>query len=239
MRRVDGPHLPSQVIFIAEKAAVATISSAAAVGIGFLIFTGIAWMVYWSSPLMAGNNAPTVTTQAPSTQPDSEVIQLASEEINEPILSPSIPTQLQIPTLNIDSKVQLVGKTKKGAMDVPTKTDEVGWFDPGFKPGENGNSVITGHFDTFWMRPAIFARIHELKETDEVVVTDESSQKWVFVVKKVEVYPVKEVPISELFGNSESAKLNLITCSGRWSWKVGSYSERTIVRTELLRVDRI
>lgn len=147
--------------------------------------------------------------------------------------APGKPVLLSSSAINLSASVEEVGLTKKGAMAVPTNTADAGWFNLGYRPGEVGNAVITGHLDTIWLRPAVFANINKLKIGDEITVTDQNNHAFVFKVRQISHYKVKELPLTSLFGPAPVPQLNLITCSGQWSWKIATYTERTVVYTSL------
>src|SRR5579864_1086732 len=58
---------------------------------------------------------------------------------------PTEPAHLTIPAIGLSASVESVGLTKTGAMAVPSNTNNVGWFSLGYRPGEVGNAVLTGH----------------------------------------------------------------------------------------------
>ncbi len=147
--------------------------------------------------------------------------------------APTEPAHLAIPVINLSAAIENVGLTKKGAMSVPKNTNNVGWFSLGYRPGEVGNAVLTGHVDTLWLRPAVFAKLNILKIGDELTVTDQQSHAFTFIVRKVASYNVNELPLATIFGTAPVPQLNLITCSGKWSWKIATYTERTVVYTSL------
>lgn len=59
-----------------------------------------------------------------------------------------IPARIEIPAIQVDATVIQVGKTANGQMEVPNNTIETGWYNPGYKPGSQGNAVIAGHVDS-------------------------------------------------------------------------------------------
>jgi len=49
-------------------------------------------------------------------------------------------------------------------MDVPKGLNNIGWFNLGPRPGENGNAVIDGHYGV-WKngKGAVFNNLHKLR----------------------------------------------------------------------------
>lgn len=140
------------------------------------------------------------------------------------------PVRLRIntPEVKVDAAVEHVGKTPEGAMDVPKEWENVAWFEPGYEPGESGNSVIAGHFDSE-TGPAVFYEAKKLKVGDVLEVEDERGQVTKFRVSKVELFDATNAPIYEIFGPSDEAHLNLITCDGTFDREAGQYDKRLVV----------
>jgi LPXTG-site transpeptidase (sortase) family protein len=143
-----------------------------------------------------------------------------------------VPTLLEIPTIRVKAAVEPVGVLPNGQMGVPKAFDKVGLLMPWTKPGELGNAVIAGHFDHY-TGPAVFYHLRKLRPGDKIVVSDRKGSALTFRVSKVESYPTKEAPIEAIFGESDKAHLNLITCAGKFNRKTGEHARRLVVFTEL------
>ncbi len=146
--------------------------------------------------------------------------------------SPARPVTLFIPRIGVEASILSLGKKASGDMDVPKKPSDVSWYKFGSRPGDIGNAVIAGHLDTAQGKPAIFWRLNELKIGDIVVVQDEKQQSHLFRVREKKVYPYDQAPLQQIFGKSEGAHLNLITCDGTWNVHAGTYTERVVIYTE-------
>jgi sortase A len=88
-------------------------------------------------------------------------------------------------------------------------------------PGENGNSVITAHRDTF------FRHIYELKKGDEIVVRRGGKSFQYLVERK---YVVQPTDLGVLRPTTD-ARLTLITCYP--TYYVGPAPERLVVTAKL------
>ncbi len=84
--------------------------------------------------------------------------------------APKADWRLSIPSLKIDTAIQPVGLTKEGNMGVPSSESDVGWLKQGPKPGEAGNAVLAGHFDSARGGSAVFYNLHKLKPGDYTYV---------------------------------------------------------------------
>ena len=91
------------------------------------------------------------------------------------------PLRLTIPTLDVDAEIEPVGQDETGAMDVPTRVEDVAWYTGAAAPGDVGNAVIAGHLDDIYGKPAVFAQIDQLVPGDPVIVTGVDGTKLLFV----------------------------------------------------------
>ena len=143
-----------------------------------------------------------------------------------------LPKRLKIPSIKVDAPVEYVGLTSDGAMDVPKGAVNVGWFDLGRRPGENGSAVIAGHFGTINNIPQVFNNLYKLRKDDKIYIEDEKGKNIIFVVRKIQRYG-KDEDSSGIFDSSDGkAHLNLITCAGVWNKVEKTFSERLVVFTD-------
>lgn len=205
---------------------------------GFGVSLAAIGVVIFASALLwhYGNKIdPIMVAHPPSGQ--TEVFEKEQQEVlSASVVEKAIeePTRIYIENIGVEAAVAGVGLTAKGAMAMPEGTDTVGWYNLGNRPGEAGSAVLTGHFDTLLSQPAVFAKIGLLAQGDVVKITDRSGTILDFTVTRVVSYPYQELPLDEIFARDDGKYLNLITCGGKWSWKKGNYSERTVVYTEKL-----
>jgi len=144
-----------------------------------------------------------------------------------------IPIRIRIPNIGVNAPIISVGLTEQKTMESPEEPSDAAWFKLGPSPGDNGNSVITGH--TGWrIGPALFDDLDKLKVGDKVYVENEEGETLVFVVREMRVYGANEI-VPEVWNNKEdSAHLNLITCSGAWNVSTGTFEKRLVVFTDLV-----
>lgn len=143
------------------------------------------------------------------------------------------PVSIEIPVIGENAKVIEVGQTEDGQMEAPESIYEVGWYAPGTKPGNVGNSVLAGHVDGY-DKPGVFYNLKKLKIGDEIHVTGADGKILTFTVVETASYVSDESPLNKIFGESSKAMLNLITCTGVFDNKSGLYDERLVVYTELV-----
>jgi LPXTG-site transpeptidase (sortase) family protein len=168
--------------------------------------------------------------ESSSSEPSvSEINYREVEDVKEP-------QRLVIPSLNIGSSVEIVGKDSSGRMDVPKEDVNVAWWKYGPIPGEVGNAVIAGHFDTKTGEPAIFYDLGNLKVGDEIMTIHENGKSRTFEVYKVEKFKDNEFPLELVFGENEGKNLNLITCAGEFNSLNKNYSDRLVVFARLKEI---
>ena len=169
----------------------------------------------------------------------SEVKKLTEAQVRKSAQMKGItPVKVKIPSIDVEAKIERVGILENGQMGVPQEINNVGWFEPGVKPGSRGSAVLAGHVDSR-TGPAIFFNVRNLKQGDEIFVTDEKGTTLTFVVKKQKSYPRGSAPINKIFQTSEGQSLNLITCSGTFNRLEGTHEERLVVFAELKKEKEI
>ncbi|GGF23286.1 hypothetical protein GCM10010954_22590 [Halobacillus andaensis] len=142
------------------------------------------------------------------------------------------PSKIEIPSIQVSAPITKEGLTENGGMEVPDNDKDVGWFEPGTKPGDKGNAVLAGHVDSY-KGPAVFFDLDQLKAGDEILIHGEDSTL-TFEVKEVVAYPTDEAPINQIFGSSDAPSLNLITCTGLYDREAETHQERLVVYTEVV-----
>lgn len=143
------------------------------------------------------------------------------------------PVGLIIPSLSVNTEVERVGLDSSGRIDIPKNVYNVGWYSIGFKPGESGNAVIDGHFDTPTGAPSVFYALKSLNPGDQVIIEDAGGKKLTFLVEDVVSYNLESVPMGKIVEKSVDKRLNLITCGGAWDATRKIYNERVVAYTKL------
>jgi LPXTG-site transpeptidase (sortase) family protein len=142
---------------------------------------------------------------------------------------PGFPIRLNIPAIGVDAPVEYVGLTFDGAMDVPKHQGNVGWFEPGQRPGEPGTAVIAGHYGIKNGGASVFDELYKLRKGDTLHIEDDKGATIPFVVRESRRYD-PEADASEVFGSNDGkSHLNLITCEGAWDNAQKSYPYRLVI----------
>ena len=138
------------------------------------------------------------------------------------------PRSVTIPSLELEAPLIDLGLEEDGTLEVPSDPDEAGWFVGGPEPGETGAAVIAGHVDSK-TGPAVFYRIEELTEGDQITVSGQDGDDLTFVVQRSERYPKDQFPTSHVYGPTAEPELRLITCGGDFDHSSGHYRDNVVV----------
>lgn len=148
----------------------------------------------------------------------------------------TLPERLLIPRLNIDASVQHLGITKSGDMAAPNNFVDVSWYKFGTVPGDVGSAVIAGHEDNALALDGVFKHLEDLELGDDVYVTTEGGARLRFKVvdKKIYPYNLTGPELEKVFTRADKARLNLITCAGKWLAEAHTNDQRLVIYTELV-----
>jgi hypothetical protein len=140
------------------------------------------------------------------------------------------PSAIRIDRIGVDHRIVPVGLEDDGTMEIPEDVQEIGWYDPGVRPGEPGSAVLAGHVDSRAQGRGAFFALGSLDVDDEIVLTDAegAEQRWRVTARTR--YPKYELPVDELFvwGGAEG-RLVLITCGGDFDRASRHYSDNVVV----------
>lgn len=145
---------------------------------------------------------------------------------------PGLPIRLKIPKIKVDSAFEYAGLTPQGAVDVPDNFANVAWFNLGPRPGEEGSSIITGHYGRKNGKASVFDNLYKLRKGDKIYVEDEQGVAISFIVRETRRYDQAAVAANVFSSGDGKAHLNLITCEGFWSKTLKGYPTRLVVFTE-------
>ena len=164
----------------------------------------------------------------------------------------AVPLELELPSLRLTAPVLGVGLNSKNVMDTPMGSandpvwQKVFWYRGSGIPGDATTATIAGHVDDVLGRPAIFARLKDLRVGDTVTVRDTRTGLAVdFVVTRTVTYTLKQTVdpavLTQIYGSGPVtgqgpqpspdglAHLTLITCTGNWVGRIGTFDHRLAV----------
>ncbi len=166
--------------------------------------------------------------------PDSPFTRALQETVGQQQAAPPrlAPMRLRIPAIGVDAAVEILGVDADGQMEAPVQWEDTGWYQPGPRPGENGQAILLGHVDSH-LGAAVFARLAELKPGDLVSVDDGESTRS-FRVETSERHAAAAFPAERLFVRGGPSRLALVTCAGAFDVRSGLYRDRLIVLASYL-----
>ncbi|WP_433301782.1 class F sortase [Actinoplanes sp. CA-030573] len=152
-----------------------------------------------------------------------------------PVLDPSRPERLTIPSIKVEAPILDVGLASDGSVDVPPlkRHNEAGWFDGGPTPGQFGPALIVGHADTK-SGPSIFYNLPKLKPGQRIEVLRADNSVAIFEVNSIEHFNKGKLPIQRVYGDFSRPSLRLMTCGGSWVGGSTGYSDNVVVFASLV-----
>jgi LPXTG-site transpeptidase (sortase) family protein len=142
-----------------------------------------------------------------------------------------IPMRLKIPSINVNAVIESVGLTAQMAMDTSDDPDNVGWYNLGPRPGQEGAAVLAGHLDWYEGEKSVFEHLDQLRPGDGISVETDTGMSLTYVVRGIRMYQPDEYA-PEVFQQRVGKHLNLVTCGGAWDPVRKIYSERLVVFAE-------
>lgn len=123
-------------------------------------------------------------------------------------------------------------------MQNPNGPEDVAWYDFSARPGSGGNVVMSGHLDFYNYGDAVFARLGQLRVGDTIEITLQNGSRYMYRVVSSRSYRASNVPLNELLAATPTETLTLITCDGEWNSRAREYTDRLIVRAQLVQTLR-
>ena len=149
------------------------------------------------------------------------------------------PTQLAIPTRNVQMPILPVGVTGDGSMEIPPSSDEAGWYRFGAGIGATrGTAIIAGHVDSYvTLSRGPLANLAGSRKGDliQVATLDGTVD---YQVVSVEKTSKTRIDWPTVFTRDGSHRLVLITCGGKWDRKAGHYESNIIVTAQPVKASK-
>ena len=178
--------------------------------------------------LLTGCSTDGRETAAPAPAPTAAASGPPPFEAVREISRAAVPVRLRVPSLGVDAPIGPVGKAADGTVEVPTRWEDVGWFDGGARPGEDGPSVLLGHVDSK-AGPAVFARLPTAPPGTVVEVVGDDGQTTRWRVDRVEQHPKTRFPTEAVYLPALRPELRMVTCGGEFDRATGHYRDNVVV----------
>jgi sortase (surface protein transpeptidase) len=179
----------------------------------------------------SGHKPPSLPVAAPSAV--QTVSQLPVQSKVAAVIPRSVPVRIVIPSIGVNAAVIPEGTDSSGALNVPPlsgpQSDDAGWWDGGYAPGQDGPAVIVGHVNSAAVGNLVFASLSKLVagEAVEVELADEA-RVW-FTVAGTQEVGKAAFPTQAVYGSTNGPALRLITCGGAFDAATGHYLDNFIV----------
>ncbi len=116
-----------------------------------------------------------------------------------------------------------------GAMALPTKPTEIGWYAYGPRPGDpQGSAVLGGHLDSREYGIGPLDVLRKLRDGDVIVVRTTTGRE-TFRVTSIRMIRKQALPLSTLFDRDGKQRLRIVTCGGPYIRSRGGYQDNLVV----------
>ena len=177
---------------------------------------------------------PDVTDDEPAPEPEKR----ETIVIEAPQTRPAKPVSVSIPSIGVDgAEVVEVGLDDKRAVEIPDDVRQVGWYNRGPRPGEDGNAFMTSHIDSRSQGRGVLFDLRRSEPGDLIEVTHEdgSVTEWEVVFRERIVKGA--YPMERVFRFEGPPGLVIDTCGGPFNPNTGSYENIDIVYAVPLGAD--
>lgn len=148
-------------------------------------------------------------------------------------LAPSPPVEIGIPAIGVQSSIVDLGQNSDRTVEVPSRFHLVGWYKFAVSPGQVGPSVFLGHVDS-QSGPGVFYRLGQLRIGDRVVVKRRDGRSVVFAITGVREYSKASFPSIDVYGNTPTPTIRLVTCGGAFDSVTGHYLANVVAFGEII-----
>jgi LPXTG-site transpeptidase (sortase) family protein len=175
--------------------------------------------------LVALADAPVTTPNAPT--PSASRAPRATQPRAES-KEPGQPKMLAIPRLDLKMPVTAVTVDDKGAMAVPDRPTDIGWYAYGPRPGSaRGSAVLGGHVDSREYGVGPLAGLKKLRRGDDISIkTNTGTER--YRVSSVRLISKQDLDLREVFNREGEPLLRILTCGGTYR-RSGGYQANVVV----------
>jgi hypothetical protein len=155
-------------------------------------------------------------------------VQITQALITRPTRSD--PWFVHIPSIGVDARLEVLGPPDGDNLPVPALSAafRVGWYNFTSVPGQPGNAVLVGHVDTY-LGPAVFYDLYLLRPGEPIEVTLGRHHYARYYVRSVRELPKTRFPAAQIFGDTRTRRLWVITCGGAFDYATRHYVDNIIV----------
>jgi hypothetical protein len=154
-----------------------------------------------------------------------------------PTLQYSVPTQVDIPAVNLHAAVITVDLNADDTIGTPSLSNAkvAAWYDRSPTPGQVGSAIMDAHVDSSLMSDyrGAFFYLGLAKPGMEIDVARADHSVAVFTIDEVQAALKSQFPTDKVYAATSYPALRLITCGGDYDKKTHEYLGNTIVYAHL------
>ena len=161
------------------------------------------------APADVSASTPNVTAPSASRARVATPPRVESEE-------PGQPRMLTIPRLDLKMPITAVTVDDNGAMAIPARPTEIGWYAYGPRPGSaRGSAVLGGHVDSREYGIGPLVGLKQLRRGDEIIIKTTTGAER-FRVTTVRLISKQDLDLRNLFEREGEPLLRILTCGGTY-----------------------
>jgi len=186
-------------------------------------------------------HVPTTIPLAEIEEPGLDALDVAPTIVPGPTVTPepavarpndSPVSRLRIAKIGVDANIVELGIDDQGYMETPSEPLDVAWYGFSSHPSFGGNAVFAGHVDSAKIGPAIFWRLRQVTNGDEIEVALSDGTTYSYRVINATSFSSNDAPVQDIIGATEKDSITIITCDGAFNTRTREYDRRLIVRAE-------
>jgi sortase (surface protein transpeptidase) len=141
---------------------------------------------------------------------------------------PGQPRMLTIPRLDLKMPIRAVTVDDNGAMAVPARPTDIGWYAYGPRPGStHGSAVLGGHVDSREYGIGPLFGLMQLRRGDEIIIKTTTGAER-FRVTTVRLISKQSLDLGNVFKREGEPLLQILTCGGTYR-RSGGYQANVVV----------
>ena len=156
-----------------------------------------------------------------------------SQAVKNHTVPADAPRYIVIDKIKVKARVKALDTKANGELAVPKNIFDVGWYQSGNKPGQDGAMLMDGHVSSP-RKAGVFKKLPQLSAGDSIKVERGDGKIFQYRVVKTKAFPADKVDMQSTVVPVTPGKrgLNLITCHGKVRAGTNDFSERFIVYAE-------
>ena len=144
---------------------------------------------------------------------------------------PGQPRMLAIPRLDLKMPITAVTVDDNGAMAVPARPIEIGWYAYGPRPGStHGSAVLGDHVDSREYGVGPLVGLKQVRRGDDIIIKTTTGMER-FRVTTVRLISKQDLDMREIFRREGEPRLRIFTCGGTYR-RSGGYQANVVVTAE-------